>query len=116
MILSAPQTRKMIIHLLAPPVLWSFHFVFVYSFVSLACLWSWGGRSFLGAGVIEWVVALVTLGIGLAIILVGRRAWRLGSAVPDLMFLARMSVMTSALSLFATLFVGLPTLPTAACH
>ena len=67
MILSAPQTRKMIIHLLAPPVLWSFHFLFVYVFVSLACLWSWGSRSFLGVGVIEWVVALVTLGIGVAI-------------------------------------------------
>ena len=116
MIMSAPQTRKMIIHLLAPPVLWGSHFLFVYVFVSLACLWSWASRSFLGVGVIEWVVALVTLGIGVAIILVGRRAWRLGSTAPDLVFLAQISVMTSALSLFATLFVGLPTLPTAACH
>jgi hypothetical protein len=115
-IMPAATSPKMIIYLLAPPVLWSLHFVFVYSFVSLACLWTWDDLSFLGMGAIEWVVALVTLAIGAAIVLVGIRAWRMRAGSPHLVFLARVTVMLSALSLFATLFVGLPTLPTAACH
>ena len=112
----AAASRKMIIYLLAPPVLWSAHFLFVYVFVSLACLWTWDDISFLGVGAIEWVVALVTLGIGAAIAVVGMLAWRIRGDSPHLVFLARMTVMLSALSLFGTLFVGLPTLPTAACH
>ena len=112
----AATSRKMMIYLLAPPILWSVHFRFVYVFVSLACLWTWHDISFLGMGAIEWVVALVTLGIGLAIALVGMRAWRIRGEMPRLVFLARMTAMVSALSLFATLFIGLMTLPAAACY
>jgi hypothetical protein len=115
-IMPAAAPRKMIIYLLAPPILWSVHFLFVYVFVSLACLWTWDDISFLGVGAIEWVVALVTLGIGAAIALVGILAWRIRGDTPGTAFLARMTVMISGLSLFGTLFVGLPTLPTAACY
>ncbi len=116
MMVPASRTRRMIIQLLAPAVLWSLHFLFVYVFVSLACLWAWDGITFLGASVLKWIVALETFIIGAAIISVAVRSWREREASPDLLFLARIAVMTSILFLFATLFVGLLTLPTAACH
>jgi hypothetical protein len=111
----APAPQKMIIYLLAPPLLWGFHFLFVYVFVSLACLWTWDDASFLGVGVIEWIVALATLGIAAAIALVGLQGWRQRGDTPRRVFLARITVMTSALFLFGTLFVGLPTLQAATC-
>jgi hypothetical protein len=115
-IMPAAASRKMIIYLLGPPILWSFHFLFVYVFVSLACLWTWDDLSFLGLGVIEWIVALVTLGIAAAIVLFGLQAWRHRGDAPRLVFLARITVMMSAIFLSGTLFVGLPTLPAATCY
>lgn len=114
--MSAPQSRMVIIYLLGPPVLWSFHFLFVYVFVSLACLWTWDDVSFLGLGAIEWVVALATLGIAAAIALIGLQGWRQRGNAPRLVFLAQITVMMSVLFLFGTLFVGLPTLPAATCY
>jgi hypothetical protein len=111
----APQSRTTILYLLGPPVLWGFHFLFVYVFVSLACLWTWNDVSFLGVGVIEWVVALATLGTAAAIALLGLRGWRRRGDAPRLVFLARITVMMSVLFLFGTLFVGLPTLLAATC-
>jgi hypothetical protein len=104
-----------ILYLLGPPVLWSFHFLFVYVFVSLACLWTWDEVSFLGLGAIEWVVVLATLGTAAAIAVVGFQGWRQRGDAPRLVFLARITVMMSVLFLFGTLFVGLPTLPAATC-
>lgn len=111
----AAASRKMIIYLLAPPILWSVHFLFVYVFVSLACLWTWAELSFLGLGVIEWGVALMTLTIGTAIIVIGLQGWRRRPDAPRLVFLARITVMMSAIFLFAILFIGLLTLPAAPC-
>jgi hypothetical protein len=111
----APQSRTAIIYLLGPPLLWSFHFLFVYVFVSLACLWTWDNIPFLGLSAIEWVVALETLGIGAAIALIGLRGWRQRGDAPRLVFLAQITVMMSVLFVFGTLFVGLPTLPAATC-
>ncbi len=106
----------MIIHVLGPPILWSMHFLFVYVFVSLACLWTWDDRAFLGLGAIEWTVALVTLGIAAAIVLLGVHGWRIRGGTPQLVFLARITVLMSVLFLFATLFIGLLTLPAPACY
>ena len=111
----AATSQKMILYLLAPPILWSVHFLFVYVFVSLACLWRWDDVSFLGLGAIEWVVALVTVGTGAAIALVGIKAPRNRSDTPRLVFLARTTATLSALFVFATLFIGLLTLPTTSC-
>jgi hypothetical protein len=104
-----------LISLLGPPVLWSFHFLFVYVFVSLACLWTCEDISFLGLGAIEGVVALATLGVAAAIAMVGLLGWRQRGDTPCLVFLAQITVMMSAMFLFGTLFVGLPTLPAATC-
>lgn len=111
----AAAPRKIMIYLLAPPILWSVHFLFVYVFVSLACLWTWAKLSFLGLGVIKWGVALMTLTIGAAIIVIGLQGWRRRAETPRLVFLAQITVMLSAIFLFATLFVGLLTLPAAPC-
>jgi hypothetical protein len=97
-------------------------FVFVYVFVSLACLWGWGEISFLWIGVIEWVVALATLAFGAAIAAIGWRAWRERDLPPPSVpesrqaFVARFGVLSSALFLASTLLVGLPTLVRPACY
>jgi hypothetical protein len=106
-----------------PPVLWSAHFVFVYVFNALACLWGWGDISALGVGLIEWVVAVATLVVGALIALLGVQAWRDRSALaaddgpaPRPIFVARVGALVSALFLFATLLVGLPTLMAPSCY
>ena len=118
-------TRRPSVGILGPPVLWSVHFLFVYVFVSLACLWSWGddGAAWLGVGVIEWVVALATVLFGAAIATLGVRAWRERAAAPrdDVppsrqRFVARVGALQAALFLAATVSVGLLTLPRPSCY
>ena len=110
------------ISIAGPAVLWSLHFVFVYVFVSLGCLWSWDGRELLGVGVIEWGVATATVVIGAIIATMGLRQWwqarpPRSDRLPDTpRFVARVGVLSSALFLAATLFVGLLTLPRPACY
>jgi hypothetical protein len=122
-------TRRPAVGIVGPPVLWSVHFLFVYVFVSLACVWGWGGLALLGIGAIEWVVALATVLIGAAIVLLGLRGWReTAAAEPDRggdgdgaaagrrRFSARMAVLMSGLFLVAILLVGLPTLVRPSCY
>ena len=116
-------TRRPSVGIVGPPVLWSVHFVFVYSFVSLACLWGWGGVTLLGVGVIGWVVALATILVAAAIAVLGLRARR-ETAAPVLddaplhrqRFSARLAALISGLFLVSTLLVGLPTLVLPPCH
>ena len=116
-------TRRPSVGIVGPPVLWSVHFVFVYSFVSLACLWGWGGVTLLGVGVIGWVVALATILVAAAIAVLGLRAWRETAApvrddapVHRQRFSARLAALISGLFLVSTLLVGLPTLVLPPCH
>ena len=116
-------TRRPSVGIVGPPVLWSVHFVFVYSFVSLACLWGWGGVTLLGVGVIGWVVALATILVAAAIAVLGLRAWwetaapvRDDAPVHRQRFSARLAALISGLFLVSTLLVGLPTLVLPPCH
>jgi hypothetical protein len=116
-------TRRPSVGIVGPPVLCSVHFVFVYSFVSLACLWGWGGVTLLGVGVIEWVVALATILVAAVIAVLGLRAWRETAApvrddapVHRQRFSARLAALISGLFLVSTLLVGLPTLVLPPCH
>lgn len=110
------------ISIAGPAVLWSVHFVFVYVFASLGCLWGWDRYEFLGVGAIEWGVAAATLVIGGMIAMMGLRQWR--EAKPQrsdgllqtTRFVARVGMLSSALFLAATLFVGLLTLPKPSCY
>ena len=114
--------HKPSISIAGPAVLWSVHFVFVYVFVSLGCLWGWERYAFLGVGAIEWGVAAATIVIGAMIATMGLRQWReakrpQGDALPQTTrFVARVGMLSSALFLAATLFVGLLTLPKPSCY
>lgn len=115
-------TRRPSVGILGPPVLWSLHFLLVYSYVSLACIWGWGAVTWLGVGVIEWGVALATVVIGAAIAALGLLAWRDRGDPPGDMpqdrqhFLAWVAAWSGGLFLAATLLVGLPTLARPSCY
>ncbi len=110
--------------LVAPAVLWSAHFLFVYVFVSLACLWGWQGTTVLGVGAVAAVVSLATALTVLLIALVGVRAWR---AAPEATadpadarsrrrrFIAQATAAQSALFAFSTVIVGVPALMRPPC-
>lgn len=114
--------HKPSISIAGPAVLWSVHFVFVYVFVSLGCLWGWHRYELLGVGAIEWGVAAATVVIGAMIAIMGLRQWqeakpRRSEALPQTTrFVARVGMLSSALFLAATLFVGLLTLPKPSCY
>jgi ABC-type amino acid transport system permease subunit len=95
--------------LLGPAVLWAIHFLVVYIFVSLACLWRWQDATLLGLPLIEAVVALLTLAFIAAIVACG---WIWGWSDG---FRGRVGIGMTALFAVATAMVGLPTLLTAAC-
>lgn len=114
--------HKPSISIAGPAVLWSLHFVFVYVFVSLGCLWGWHRHQLLGVGAIEWGVAAATVVIGAMIAMMGLRQWReakrpRSEALPQTTrFVGRVGMLSSALFVAATLFVGLLTLPKPACY
>lgn len=95
--------------IIGPPVLWAIHFLVVYIFVSLACLWRWEGATLLGMPLIEVVVALATLAFAAGVAVCG---WL--SAHKD-GFRGRVGVGIAMLFFAATLMVGLPPLLTQAC-
>lgn len=96
--------------LLASPLLWATHFLVVYVFVSLACLWGWHRRAVLGLPLVELAVALATLAFAAAIVACGLKAHRQGG------FPGRVGAGVAALFAGATLLVGLPTLLAPACR
>lgn len=118
------SSRLAAILFLAPAVLWSAHFLFVYVFVSLACLWGWAGTAVMGVGLVTAVVAAATAGTVLVIGLIGFAAWR---ATPEATadptanvqrrrrFLAQATVAQGELFAFSTLIVGLPTMMRPPC-
>lgn len=108
----------------APAVLWSAHFLFVYVFVSLACLWDWAGTAVMGVGLVTAVVVAVTAGTVLVIGLIGAAEWRAmpeatadptATAIRRRRFLSQATVAQSVLFIFSTLIVGLPTLMRPPC-
>lgn len=96
--------------LLAPPLLWAAHFLTVYIFVSLACLWRWHHASAFGLPLVEAVVAAATLAFVAAVLLCGRAARRRGD------FYGRAGLGIGLLFAASTLMVGLPTLLAPACR
>ena len=114
--------HKPSISIAGPAVLWSLHFMFVYVFVSLGCLWGWDRYESLSIGAIEWGVAAATVVIGAVIAAMGLRQWReakppQSDALPTTTrFVARVGMLSGALFLAATLFVGLLTLPQPSCY
>lgn len=96
--------------LLSTPLLWAAHFLTVYVFVSLACLWRWHHLAVLGLPLVELVVAVATLAFALAILVCGVLAYRHGD------FPGRVGTGIAAFFGGATLLVGLPTLLAPACR
>lgn len=97
------------IALLGPPVLWAAHFLTVYVFVSLACLWRWQERTVLGLPLIDSVVAVLTLAFVACIAFSG---WKWARADG---FGGKAGVGIALLFAAATAMVGLPTLLTTTC-
>jgi hypothetical protein len=95
---------------LAPPLLWAAHFLAVYVFVSLACLWGWHRLDLLGVPLVHAVVVAVTLGVAGAVLLATRAAARLQG------FQANAGVGIGLLFAAATLMVGLPALLAPVCR
>lgn len=96
--------------LLAPPLLWSAHFLVVYVFVSLACLWHWHRLLLLGMPLVQVTVALVTLAFLGAVLMAMWGAARLDG------FARQVGMAVGVLFLAATAMVGLPTLLVPACR
>jgi hypothetical protein len=110
---AAPATpgRLAVLALLVPPLLWAGHFLAVYVFVSLACLWRWHrGATVLGLPLVEAVVAAATLAAAGGALLAGRAAARRGG------FYGRVGLGVGLLFAASTLMVGLPTLLAPACR
>ena len=96
--------------LLLPPLLWAAHFLTVYVFVSLACLWGWHRLALLGLPLVHGVVGGVTLGVAAAVLLATRSAAQLQG------FPGRAGLGIGLLFAAATLMVGLPTLLAPVCR
>lgn len=118
------SSRLATVLFLAPAVLWSAHFLFVYVFVSLACLWGWAGMAMMGIGLVTVVVTAVTAGTVLVIGLIAAGAWRTmpeatadptATALRRRRFLAQATAAQGALFAFSTLIVGLPPLMRPPC-
>ncbi|WP_207462588.1 hypothetical protein [Azospirillum sp. SYSU D00513] len=119
-----PSVPKGSAILVAPAILWSAHFLFVYVFVSLACLWGWHEATVMGVRVVTAAVALATAAAVLPIALLGVRAWRSApGATADPTdtrsrrgrFIAQVTAAQSALFAFSTIMVGVPTLMRPPC-
>lgn len=96
--------------LLGPPLLWATHFLVVYVFVSLACLWRWHELRVQGLPLVESVVAGVTLVFAAAVLLQTRAAAQLQG------FHGRVGLGVGLLFAAATLMVGLPTILVPPCR
>ncbi|GGG23970.1 hypothetical protein GCM10010964_10160 [Caldovatus sediminis] len=93
----------------APPLLWAAHFLAVYVFVSLACLWGWHRAAVLGLPLAAAVVAAATFVFAAAVLLCDRAAARRRD------FYGRTGAGLALLFAAATLMVGLPALLAPAC-
>lgn len=92
---------------LLPPLLWAAHFLAVYVFVSLACLWGWHR---LGVPLVQGVVAGLTIGVAVAVLLATRSVARMQG------FHGRAGIGIGLLFAGATLVVGLPPLLAPVCR
>lgn len=93
--------------LLLPPLLWAGHFLAVYVFVSLACLWGWHRME---VPLVQVVVAGLTVAVVAAVLL----ATRVTARMPG--FLGRTGGGVGLLFAGATLVVGLPPLLAPVCR
>lgn len=96
--------------ILAGPLLWAAHFLAVYIFVSLACLWRWHHRTLGGLPLVEVVVAGITVVFVVALVLYTLAALRLQG------FQRQLGVMMGLFFIAAITMVGIPTLIMPVCR
>lgn len=62
------------LRLFSGPMIWAAHFLAIYGFAGLACARRMQDSEWLGVGVVNWVVAAVTLAAVAAVLLLWARA------------------------------------------
>jgi hypothetical protein len=95
---------------LLPPLLWAVHFLLVYVFVSLACLWGWHRLTLMGLPLVHLVVTAIT------ILVTGAIALSTLGVARGPGFHARAGLAIGLLFTGATLVVGLPPLLAPVCR
>jgi hypothetical protein len=106
-----------ILRMLSGLLIWGAHFLFIYIFTALACARRFYYLSWLGIGIVPWVVALATvaaLGGTLAILWSAWRNLRKGYATPA--FIDWMTLAFGGLALVAILWEALPVLLVPICY
>lgn len=96
--------------LFTPPLLWAAHFLIVYTFVSLACLWRWHHAALFGLPLVGTVVAVVTILFMAAVLLCGLASARRND------FYGRAGLGIALLFVASTAMVGLPTVLASTCR
>lgn len=113
---------------IAPPLLWAFYFVFIYSVHGVICAGGVNG-DFAGVRLLPLVVLLATLVALTVHIVIGVMAWRTWRRIKEQInptedseptgqahFLAYAAALNAALFALATLWIGAPTLILQPCQ
>jgi hypothetical protein len=108
---------------IGPFAVWMVYFIVVYAAVSIGCAFGYANTSIAGINVISLGAAIITLLTVLAILpfgWLGYRGWQRAhtrDAEGERMgFAAVVTLLVSALSLLATIWVGLPVFMLAPCQ
>jgi hypothetical protein len=108
-------------------IIWAGHFVFVYAFLSVACIARWDRIAIAGTNLVTFVLAVATV-LALVLIVVGAvlslRVWQQTRSPPGerderrvrQAFLSWLGITVSGIAFIAVLFVGLPILLLPPCH
>ena len=111
-----------LVEMLAGPLIWAAHFLFIYIFQALACARGFAGVSLLGTGIVPLTVGMATAVAAVATVLMLFRAMRdLGAIGPATeqdaeRFMNWMTAAGAGLSLVAILWDGLPVLLLPSCQ
>jgi hypothetical protein len=112
-----------LVSMIAAPIIWAVHFVVCYVLVSLACALGWTGIRMLGMEPAALGIAVATLGALVLLAYTGalnyakyRRAPSAPSGSPDISaFIALNSLLLTALSAVALIWVAFPALILPTC-
>jgi hypothetical protein len=118
--MTGPGFASATLRMLSGLLIWAAHFLAIYAFTALACARHWSQASWLGIGVIPWVIGAATLAAAtttLVVIWLALRNTRSSASRNNASsFLPWMTAAFGGLALMAILWEALPVLLVPTCR